>query len=188
MQTEVLSAPLVASPGDIADHNTAINGEIKTGINSEAAANVVIGTMVKRGAAERTCLKMAAQADKASGFGIVVRGHHFSEKEIEQLEVGDALLDSLTPETPAGIGRTGDYAVLIEEDVDVGDAVRVRCVAGAGEVAGAFCTAADGADTILLPGDAFWWVKGGAVDADTGFGVAILHVEMNHIGRATNDA
>lgn len=188
MQTAVLNAPLIGSPGDIADLFTATDGDIKTAINAEAANPVVVGTMVKRGATERSMLRIAAQADKAVGFGIVTRGHHLSEKEITQLTVGTAQLDALTPDTPAGVGRTGDYVVLIEEDVDIGDPVRVRCVAGAGEVAGAFLTAQDSTDCILLPSDAFWWVKGGAVDPDTGFGVAVLHVDMNHIARATNDA
>lgn len=186
MQTTVLSAPLIGSPGDIADNQTGLNGEIKTGINEEASANIRVGTMVKRGTAALGALKMAAQADKATGFGIATRGHHFSDQEITQDLVGTALLDAYTPDTPFGVGRTGDYVVLIEEDVDIGDPVRVRCVAGAGEVAGAFLTAQDSTDCVLLPGDAFWWVKAGTVDA-TGFGVAVLHVEMNHIARAASD-
>lgn len=186
-QTEVLSEPFVGSPGDIADHFTATNGDIKTAVNAEAANSVVIGTMVKRGATARSMLRIAALADKAVGLGIVTRGHHFSDKEIHELTVDAAVVDALKPDTPAGVGRTGDYVVLIEEDVDIGDPVRVRCVAGATEIAGAFRTTEDSTDCLLLPADAFFWVKGGAIDADTGVGVAVLHVDMNHIDRAVGD-
>lgn len=185
-QTTVLAAPLVGSPGDIADLHTATDGDIKSAVNAEAANTLVVGTMVKRGTTERSALRLAALADKGVGHGIVTRAHHFSDKEITQTTFGTAKLDALNPDTPFGVGRSGDYVVLIEEDVDVGDAVRVRCVAGAGEVAGAFLTAEDSTDCLLLPSDAFYWVKGGTVDA-TGFGVAVLHVDMNHIDRAVGD-
>lgn len=185
MQTQVLDAPLIASPGDIADHATAKDGDIVTATNQEAAANAYFGTMVKRGTAERTMKNLAATADKASGHGIVTRGHHYSDPLETGLDANS--LGYLKPGVAAGVGRTKRYAVLIEEDVDVGDPVRVRCVAGVGEIAGAFRATEDGTDCLLLPGDAFYWVKGGAIDPDTGFGVAILHVDMNHIDRAVAD-
>jgi hypothetical protein len=183
-QTTVLSAPLIGTPGDIADLGTATNAPIVTAFNAEASASIAFGVMVKRGTAERSMLKLAATADKSVGHGILTRAHAYSESEIEQNADG---LDLLKADALGGVGKSGDYVVLIEEDVDVGDPVRVRCVAGAGEVAGAFLTSQDSTDCLLLPTDAFYWVKGGAVDSDTGFGVAVLHVNMDHIVRATAD-
>lgn len=184
-QTTVLDAPLLGTPGDLADMFTATDGDIKTALNANASASIVFGTMVKRGTAERTMLTVSAQADKATAHGILTRAHHYSEDEIETNS--DTETDALKADALGGVGRTGDYVVLIEEDVDIGDAVRVRCVAGAGEIAGAFRTTQDSTDCLLLPTDAFFWVKGGTVDADTGFGVAVLHVDFNHIVRAAAD-
>lgn len=188
MQTVVNSAPAIASPGDIGDFRTATDGDIVTGINAEASSSLVLGTVVKRGTVERSALRTAAAADKATMLGIVVRGQHYSDTELAQITIGDATgLDAYTPDTPAPIGRTGVYAVLITEDVDIGDAVRIRCVAGATEIAGSFQVAADSTDCLLLPTDAFWWVKGGVVDAVTGVGVALLRCDFNHIVRAVAD-
>jgi hypothetical protein len=184
-QTTVLDAPLVGSPGDIADLHTATDGQIVTATNANASAAIVIGTMVKRGTVERSMLTLAAQADKATAHGVLTRAHSYTEDEVTTN--ADTETDELAADATGGVGRTGDYVVLIEEDVDIGDVVRVRCVAGAGEIAGAFRTSQDTTDCLLLPTDAFYWVKGGTVDADTGFGVAVLHIDMNHIVRATAD-
>lgn len=188
MQTSVLVNPAIGSPGDMGDLFTATDGDIKTAVNEEASSTIVVGTMCKRGTGERSALRVAATADKATALGIATRGHHFSDAELVQSTFDDAVLDAYTPGTPFGVGRTGDYVVVIEEDVDVGDAVRVRCVAGATEIPGAFRTTADSTDCLLLPTDAFWWVKGGAIDTDTGWGVAVLHVDFNKVTAAAADA
>lgn len=188
MQTVVQTDPVIGSPGDLADLATGTDGEIVSAVNAEATDTLVVGTMCKRGTGERTALRLAAQADKATAHGIVTRAHHFSDLELVKTTIDDAVLDSLTPGTMFGVGRSSGYVVIIEEDVDVGDPVRVRCVAGATEIAGAFRTTQDSTDCILLPTDAFYWVKGGVVDPDTGWGVAVCHIDMNHIARAASDA
>lgn len=188
-QLTVSTDPAIGSPGDLATLHTAEHADIKTGINAEASATLVVGTMVKRHATlEKGCLRMAALVDKATAHGIVTRAHSLSSpSEILQTTIGSAVVDSLSIKTPFGVGRDGEYVVMITENVAVGDAVRVRCVASATEIAGSFRTTADSTDCLLLPTDAFYWVKGGAIDGTTGWGVAVLHVDMNHMVRAVAD-
>lgn len=187
MQTVVNSAPAIASPGDIADLQTGANGDIVSAVNEEASASIVIGTMVKLGTSERGVLKLTS--DENTPFGIVTRAHGYADPaQIEALEVDtDVEYDALKPDAPMGIGRVGRFAVLIEESVDFDDPVRVRAVATTGEVAGAFGTTDGGADTIDM--SAFCRYCGDYdVDGDTGFGVAIVEVNMQLASLAVGDS
>lgn len=186
MQTEVLDNPAVASPGDMADNYTATDGDRVTAVNEEASASIVIGTMVKRGTGARLAKKLTDSHE--TPMGIVLRGHHYSSPlEIDALEVDtDVFYDALAPGVPMAIGRSGRYAVLIEDDVDVGDEVHVRAVATTGEVAGAFAPSDLGADGINV--SAFCeWVEDADVD-DSGFGVAILEVHMGLASLSVTDS
>lgn len=188
-QTAVLTAPAIATVGDIANLHTATDAQIVSRHNAEASNSLVVGCAVKRHATEKDgVLRVAATADKATIQGIVVRAHAFSEASIGQITLGTALnMDAMKPDALFDVGITGTYAVMILEDVAVGDAVRMRCVASATEVAGSFRTTADSTDCILLPTDAFYWESAGVVDAALGYGVALLHVDFNHIVRAVAD-
>lgn len=168
-QTAVSDNLAVASPGDIGDFQTSANDNIKSAVNEEATASIVIGTMVKLGTAAGLVKKLTDSHE--APWGIVTRAHAYSEAQIESLEVDtDVFFDALKPGAPMGIGRHGEYAVIIEEDVDFDDPVHVRAVAVAGEIAGAFGKTDGAADTILL-GNAHY-CGAYTVDADTGFGVA----------------
>jgi hypothetical protein len=185
-QTVVNSAPAIATPGDLADFFTASDGDIVSAVNSESSASIVVGTMVKLGTAAGTVLKLTS--DENTPFGIVTRAHAYADSQLESLEVDtDVFYDALTADTMMGIGRTGRYAVLIEEDVDFDDPVRVRAVATTGEVAGAFLTSDGGADTIDV--SAFCRFCGDYdVDDDTGFGVAIVEINMGLASLSVGDS
>ncbi len=176
-QFVVNDAPMVASPGDIADNHTARSGDIVSAINEEASASIVVGTMVKLGTGGGLAKKLTDSHEIP--FGIVTRAHAYANPaEIDALEVDtDVFYDALAPGVPLGIGRVGRFAVLIEEDVDFDDPVHVRAVATTGEVAGAFGKSDGGADTIDC--SAFCrYIADYDVDSDTGFGVAIVEVNM----------
>lgn len=185
-QTVVNSAPAIATPGDLADLHTATDGDIVSAVNSEASASIVVGTMIKLGTAAGTALKLTS--DENTPFGIVTRAHLYAESQIESLEVDDDVFyDALKIDTMMGIGRVGRFAVLIEADVDFDDPVRVRAVATTGEVAGAFLTADGGTDTIDC--SAFCRFCGDYdVDDDTGFGVAIVEINMGLASLAVGDS
>lgn len=189
MQTVVRTAPPIGSPGDLADFYTASDGDIVTGINEEATASIVVGTMVKRGTGARLVKKLTDSHE--TPYGIVTRGHAFSSPtEIDTVEVDDSPLvefDGYKPQTPFGVGRSGRYVVIIEDDVDIGDEVHARAVAVAGELAGAFSPNDLAADGINC--SAFCeWVEGGTVDADTGFGVAVLEIHMGLASLSVTDS
>ncbi len=186
MQTVVLSAPLVASPGDMADLHTAEVGDRVSAVNEEASASIVIGTMVKLGTGANLVKKLTDSHEEP--FGIVLRAHHYaSPTEIDALEVDtDVFYDALAPGVPLTVGRAGRYAVLIEESVNFDDPVHVRAVATTGEVAGAFGKTDGGADTILLGNCRYCGDYD--VDADTGFGVAIVELNPGFGALAVTDS
>lgn len=185
MQTVVNTAPAVASPGDLADNYTATDGDIVSAANEEASASIVVGTMVKRGTAAGLVKKLTS--DEETPWGIVTRAHAYSEAQIESLEVDtDVFYDAIKPDTMMGIGRRGRFAVLIEENVDFDDPVRVRSVATTGEVAGAFGTTDNGIDSILLGNASYCGDYD--VDSDTGFGVAIVELRDGFDTLAVGDS
>lgn len=176
MQTAVNDAPMVGSPGDLADLFTATDGDIVSAANGEASDPIVVGTMVKLGSTGGLALKLTDSHEIP--FGIVTRAHAYADSQLEDVEVDtDVLYDGLTPGTMMGIGRVGRYCVLIEEDVDFDDDVHVRAVATTGEVAGAFGKTDGAADTINV--SAFCRYCGDFdVDSETGFGVAVVEIFM----------
>jgi hypothetical protein len=188
-QTSVLSGPPIALPGDIGDFHTATDAQINSRHNAESSASIIVGCAVKRHATIRDgALRVAATADKATIDGILVRAQAYSEKEIEQIAVGTAInMDAMKIDSLFDVGKTGTYAVMITEDVTIGSAVRLRCVAATNEPAGSFRTTQATTTCLLLPTDAFYWVTAGVVDTALGYGVAMLHVDFNHIVRAVAD-
>lgn len=185
-QLVVNDVPAIASPGDLADLHTATDGDIVSAVNEEASASIVVGTMVKLGTAAGTAKKLTS--DENIPFGIVTRAHAYSESQIEALEVDTGVeYDALKAGTMMGVGRVGRFAVLIEADVDFDDPVRVRAVATTGEVAGAFLTIDGGADTIDL--SAFCRFCGDYdVDDDTGFGTAVVEIDMRLASLSVGDS
>lgn len=186
MQTVVNDNPAVGSPGDLDDLHTATDGDIVSAANEEASASVVVGTMIKQGTAEGLFKKLTDSHEIP--FGIVTRAHAYADDQITSLEVDtDVFYDALTPGTMAGIGRVGRFKVLIEEDVDFDDPVHVRAIASTGEVAGAFGKTDGGADTINL--SAFCrYVGDFDVDDDTGFGVAVVEIDMRLASLSVTDS
>jgi hypothetical protein len=178
MQTAVLDNPLLGSPGDLADHFTASNGDIVSKTNT-GEVPVAFGTMV---AASGEAL---AANDDALG-GIVTRAHAYATPQ-ELVDTASGTANGLTTGVTYGCGRTGRYLVLIEDDVEAGDPVHVRAVATTGEQVGAFRPDKDGSDTINCS-DFCSWVVGGAVDGDSGFGFAVLEVNMGLAPLATADS
>lgn len=180
MQTVVLDNPRAGSAGDIADHFTACNGDIVSKTNVADTAAVVFGTMVADDGQP-----LAANDDVLGG--IAVRAHSYVDPE--ELVAVSPLTEKtgLKPGATFGCGRTGRYHVLIEDDVELGDEVHVRAVAGAGEIKGAFRPVKDGTDTINCS-DFCKWVEAGEVDGDTGFGTAVLEVTMPMAALATADS
>lgn len=177
MQTAVSDNPAIGSPGDLDDLHTANDGDIVSLANEEASASIVLGTMIKLGSSATLAKKLTDSHEVP--FGIVTRAHaYLSPTEIDALEVDtDVFFDALKPGAMMGIGRVGRFKVLIEEDVDFDDDVHVRAVATTGEVAGAFGKTDGGADTINI--SAFCRYCGDFdVDEDTGFGVAVVEVNM----------
>lgn len=187
-QTAVSTNPAVASPGDIADFQTSANDDIVSAVNEEATASIVVGTMVKLGTAPGLVKKLTDSHPSAGNpYGIVTRAHAYSEAQIESLEVDtDVFFDALKPGAPMGIGRHGRFAVIIEEDVNFDDPVHVRAVATTGEIAGAFGKTDGAADTMLLSNARYCGDYD--VDADTGFGVAIVEIKDGFDTLAVTDS
>lgn len=185
MSQTAVTAPLIGSPGDLADLFTATDGDIVSAVNSESSASIVLGTMVKIGAAAGTVLKLTDSHEIP--FGIVTRSH-LASNEVEALEVDtDVEYDAAKADTMLGIGRSGRFCVLIEEDVDFDDPVHVRAVATTGEVAGAFGKTDNGADSIDV--SAFCRYTGDFdVDSDTGFGVAVVEINMGLASLSVTDS
>lgn len=174
MQTEVLDTPLPGVAGDMADHWTASNGDIVSRASEEDETGIPPGVMVAEGEGDDGALLLGATSDVLAG--VAVRGHWYATPQ-QLIPVLTGL--GYAPGVTFGVGRTGRYRVLIEENVAKGDEVHVRAVAVTDddEVAGAFRASGAGTDTIDCT--AFCkWVKGGEVDEDTGFGVAVVEINM----------
>jgi hypothetical protein len=186
-QLEVLNNPLRGSAGDMADHWTAADGDIVSRTSEEDTAGIIPGLMVAEGSTDAdTCLLLAANTDVLCG--IATRAHFVNQIDVTVTIDGDPFVyKAAGPGETLGIGRTGRYLVIIEENVAKGDQVHVRAVAAAGELAGAFRQQDDGTDTINCS-DFCKWIRGGEVDADSGLGVAVLEVNMGLAPLATADS
>ena len=183
-QTEVSTAPPVGSPGDLYDLATATDADIISRANGEASASIVVGTMVKLDT-DGTAIKLTSDNDIP--YGIVTRSHAASS-DVEALEVDtDVFYDALKPGAMMGVGRTRRYVVIIEDDVAITDEVHVRGVATTGEIAGAFSPNDLGTDGINCSAYCSWF-KAGTVDADTGFGVAVVEVNMGLASLSVTDS
>lgn len=184
-QTAVSDNPAIGSPGDLDDLHTGTDGDIVSAANEEASASVVIGTMIQQGTAAGLFKKLTDSHQIP--FGIVTRAHAYADDQREDLEVDtDVFYDALKPDTMAGIGRVGRFKVLIEEDVNFDDDVHVRAVATTGEVAGAFGKTDGGADTINC--SAFCRYCGDFDVDDSGFGVAVVEIDMRLASLAVTDS
>ena len=173
-QTSVTDAP-IGVPGDIADLNTARNGQRSSAKSEEASATIPFGVMVKRGTGDYGVLKCTAVANVLAG--VTVRSHDFA------VGLGvDETTGGLKPGAHFAVAQRGRYFVVIEEDVTPTSDVRVRCVAAGNEVAGAFRATADSTDCVDLTPLARW-----VRTADADDGVAELEIDMNNIGLAVAD-
>lgn len=174
-QSSVTDAP-IGVPGDIADLHTARNGQRSSSKSEEASAVILPGIMVKRGTGDYGVLKLTATANVLAGISL--RSHDFAVgTEI------DATTGGYMPGTHFATAQRGRYFVRIEEDVTPTSDVRVRCVAGGSEVAGAFRATADSTDCVDLTALARW-----VRTADSDDGVAELEIDMNNIGLAVADS
>ncbi len=175
MQTSVKDTMAIGLPGQPADQFTSSHGDIVSATSEEdveSGSALAFGTMVAVGSDSQGCLALATANDICKG--IAVFGHyHQTPGDTVDVEGYQAAKPALT----IGVGRTGRYAVIIEETVAFGDAVHVRAVADTGEIAGAFGKTDNNADSIDCS-DFCSWVVGGEVDDETGFGIAILDVNM----------
>ncbi len=185
MQTEVLDNPLHGSAGDMADHYTATNGDIVSRKSEETTAGVLPGLMVAEGAADGGCALLTANTDVLCG--IATRAHFSKDVDVEYGS-GDFPAQGAAPGVALGIGRTGRYFVIIEETVVKTDQVHVRAVVnGNANLTGAFRKQKDTNKTIDVS-DFCKWAEGGEVDGDTGYGVAVLEVNMGLAPLATADS
>lgn len=140
--------------------------------NEEATAGMPFGIMVKNGTAARLAKLPAATSDKLAG--IVVLNHAYNrDTELDT--------DGIQPKATFGILREGCIHVLLEQNVAVGDAVRVRAVATGAEQAGAFRATQDTADCIDISDFASWRTGG------TSGGTAVLEINMTGASLAVAD-
>lgn len=162
-QTSVTTAPLVGTPGEPADLNTARDGRVVSATNAEASAEIRMGIMVQTGTGDTDVKIITGITNKLAG--IVVRAHDFGDL--------DRGATGYTPGATFGVARTGRWFVQIEENVTPTSDVRVRCVAGGSEVAGIFRATADSTDCLELTPFAKWVRTALASD-----GVAELEINM----------
>ena len=136
--------------------------------SAEASASIPFGVMVKNGG-----LKITATTSKLAG--VVAHNHAYNV---------DSELDAngLRPKATFGLVRKGEVRVLLEENVAIGDAVRVRAVVAGAEKAGAFRTTADSTDCIDISAFASWRSAGSAG------GYATLSIDMDNANLAEADA
>lgn len=114
---------------------------VTPGLNEEASAEMRWGIAVKQGTDDAGALLLTATTNKIKGL---VQSTHAMAKETELGDTG------VKPDAVFDCAEEGELYVLTEEAVTPASDVRVRCVAGGGEVAGAFRATADSTDCILL--------------------------------------
>ncbi len=172
-QTEV-TAMVEAVAGLLADNS--LTKDCLPGTSQEASAEIPFGVMVCHGTVEGFVknLHTSSAAMATELFGVAVFGHSYARG----IHLGDT---GLTPTTTFDVLQRGRIYVQVEEAVAIGDAVRVRAVAGVGEVAGAFRTTADSTDCIDISSFARW-IRGAAED-----GLAIVEIDMTNAALADAD-
>ena len=142
--------------------------------NEEASASLPFGVMIKNGTAGANLLGKLLTATSEKFAGIVVHNHAYN-RDTEVNATG------MMPKSTFGILRRGQIHVLLEENVAVGDAVRVRCVVSGGEQAGAFRTTADSTDCVDISLYAQWRTAGSLG------GTAVLEIDMSGAGLGDPD-
>lgn len=159
--TSVKTSMVRAFPGM---QNGLNKNKVKPGLNEEAAAELRFGIALKQGTADDGVKKLTAVTEKIAGL---LQQSHALVKDpgTGVAELGDT---GLKPGAVGDVAEEGELWVLIEEDVTPLSAVRVRCVAGGAEVAGAFRATADASDCIDVSTSARW---AGSYTAANGFGL-----------------
>ncbi len=142
--TAVLTALVKAFPGMRSELK---KNTIDSCVSEESSAEIRFGIAVKRGTADDGVLLCTATSNKFRG---IVQQTHAIEKDVELGTSG------VKPKMQLDVAVEGVMYVLTEEDVTPTSAVRIRCVAGGSEVAGAFRATADSTDCYDISKFARW--------------------------------
>lgn len=165
---------MTAPQTSVASRRAAVPGQlhgsghvIEPCTSTEASAGIPAGVMIKNAGLLLTATDNAL-------LGVPVFNHYYNrESELDS--------DGYQPKATFGLLRKGRISVLLEENVAVGDPVRVRAVVAGAEQAGAFRTSADGTDCIDISAFASWRTAGSAG------GTAELEVDMTNASLAEAD-
>jgi hypothetical protein len=162
-------------PGDASGHKN-----VRSYVSEESSAEIPFGVMVVEGtdgATQALLPHTSAAASEQIMLGVVQHSHYYA-KDIELGDVG------LKPGATLGVRTHGTILVLIEENVAIGDDVRVRVVATGDEQAGAFRTTADDtSDCVDISAFARWVSAGTAAE-----GFAELEIDMTNRASAVADS
>lgn len=167
-QTGVTNVSSPGYPGMLADASMAVKD---TGISAEASAEIPFGVMVKKGTANDQVAIVTATTNKFRG--IVV-----ADQYAPGVEIGDV---GVKPKISMALLQKGRIYVYSEEAVNPSLAVRVRCVATGGEIAGSFRTSADTTDCVDISKFAQWKSTTSAA------GPAILEIDMANVAEGVAD-
>jgi hypothetical protein len=140
--------------------------------NAEASAELPFGLMVRYGSTNQDALQLTATSNDFAG--ILVHSHAYAKPQ----ELGD---EGLKPNVAIDVLTHGRVWVRVEDDVLMGDPVRVRCVAAGAEKAGAFRTDADGTDCVDISAFARW------VSPASAGGLAQLEINMTGVAGGVAD-
>lgn len=148
-QTSVLTAPVAAISGQLADTGRDMN--LASYFSQEAALQMQFGTIVMQGAADYGCNVLTA-GNVAKILGAVVYDASYQKgNELGSVVDANGKLGIL-PTITMNLLKRGRMWVLVEEAVTPSSAVRVRCT-NAGNGAGTFrTTSAGGGLSMLLVG------------------------------------
>jgi hypothetical protein len=175
-QTTVANRMTRGFPGMIADSSFLKN--VRSYVSTESSAEIPFGVMVVEGTDPATHAVLphtSASASEQKLLGVVAHSHAYAKPQ----ELGDS---GLKPAATLGVLTHGVILVRIEEDVDPGDHVRVRVVAGGSEQAGEFRATADSTDCIDISAFARWVSSGTAAE-----GFAELEIDMTNRASASAD-
>jgi hypothetical protein len=175
VQTSVAAAA-IAFDGMLADADQGTRVESR--IQAEASAEIPFGKMCVRGATNEDTSAVKPHTSAAASApllcGVVVHDHTYAK----DTELGDT---GLKPGTTVNLLQRGRIYVTPEDDVDPGDAVKVRVVAAGAEVAGSFRAAADATDCVDISKFARWITTGSSTKP------AVLEIDMVGASMATAD-
>lgn len=172
-QTAVASKMTIAFPGMLS--NASLRHNVASGVNAEASAQLLFGTMVKKGTGDADCLLMTAAANVLQG---VVAHSHAYEKDIEEGASG------LNPTATVGLLRHGAIYVLTSEDVDPTSAVRINCDTNLGTTPGSFCKTAVVGHTLNVSSTARWLSSSFSYTPPGGSTVKVGELELDMTGIA----